>query len=246
MSVKSSYVRAWAVETGAFAVWQPGDPVAVGDYGLTVHGEFEKLGNIADFRIRFRCDTTNRADLVLTSEGVTTEMAGSSAELGLPSLAGARASLKVKFGRADSIYVRANGVMLTALANLRDLVGELQENGQWDFGWRLVTEVRRCASLVVLVATRANASVVIQGDLPAIEQFQLGKASANLNVALNKDGAFSYVGSDSPFLMDLVRIRRFPLWRSAVKYSVGEGLEEPAEPYKRLNALEEIGQHELS
>lgn len=240
MSIKSQYIAAVAKETGRYAVWQPGDPANVGDYGVTSKTEFRKLGNLTEFDINFRCETTNPAHWELTSAGITTVLADAKGELGTAHVTGARARLRITFGHANSLFVRASDSVWSQIANLREVASVLQEDERWDFTWRLVAGVRRSRSLVVLLATKANTAVSVEGEAPALQQFQLGGIGAHGRVAVAGEGAFTFMALDCPLIMGLAKIRRFPYGRSMIKYSVGDGLSDKFEPFEILDARCEL------
>jgi hypothetical protein len=240
VSVKSRYVRTFAKELGRFAVWQPGDPTALGDFGTSAGGEFRKLGNLRDFGIEFPAENSGVGQWEFTSEGVSSAVVGVQADVGSGPLMLGQAKLEISFARENSLFVRAVNSRWTQVANVHDLAGRLQEDDRWDFDWRFVAGVRDAESLVVLLSTQAGASVSVQGEAPALQQFQVGAASAGTGVSVTAKGAFSYTGGECPLLTQLVKVRRFPLWRSAVKYSTGAGVGMTLDPFVEVDPRAEL------
>lgn len=223
MSDKSHYLSAFAKETGRFAVWHPGDPAELGDYGVVTKGEFRKYGNLyKELDCEPKSENSSSANWELTSEGVSSSWISAQADVGLDPAMSAAARLDITFESENSLFVRAASSRWAQIANLYDLAGGLQVDPWWDFSWRLVSGVRSAASLAVLLSTQAGARAEVQGDVPALQQFQLGQVGLKGGVSVSSQGAFSITGGDGPFLMSLVQIRKFPLWRNIVKFSVGD------------------------
>jgi hypothetical protein len=240
LSIRHRYLSAFAREAGRFAIWEPGSPAAVGDYGEFKAGEFHKLGNLSSLGVSFDEEASNLTHWEFTSEGVASAQMDLRAEASIGQLGIANAGLQISFARENSLFVRAANSRWTQIANLRILAGILQEDERWEFRWRLVVGLREADSLIVLLSTQAGARVLVQGEAPALQQFQLGAVGARAGVSITGGGTYNVTDIAGPLLMQVVKIRRFPLWRSAVKYSTGEMAGVAIEPFVELDPVAEL------
>lgn len=236
MGSVQTYTRTVTSETGRYAVWEPGDPVLLGDYGTSASGIYKKLGNIAEFGVSFNQESTGAGFWEYTSEGVLTASSDVAASV-LGVAGGPEAALEITFAREKSLFVRAGESSWVQIANLREVAEALAKTKRWDFGWRLVTGVREAGSLLVVINRSRGSRVVVSGSVDALEQLKLGQLRLDGSVQISGDVEHKYAGMNSPFLVSLAKIRRFAIF-GRVKHALGEG--EIPEPYEELDPRAEL------
>lgn len=198
------YVRAFRKELDAWAVWQPGTPVELCDYGVVEGGRWSKLGSLWEILPRGEEDTSEEseaAEFTFGSAYVSDIETHADAPGGL-------ASVTVRFGTRDSLYVRASKSVFSRVANLQNLSHRvIAAKDKWERNWYLVTGIRSATKFTVLSASEPNSEVKVSATVPDIQSFLMGSISANAGVSFTGNVSFSFIGRLGPIHIDLVRLR---------------------------------------
>jgi hypothetical protein len=236
MGVKTDYATSVRSEIDRYAVWEPGQPLELGDFGELHDKTFEKRGNVKDFKVAFEEKSGTRAFYEFTSAGTSIAEAslGGSVNLGGP-VAFPRASLTFEFAQERGLFLRAADSYTIQISNLNNLAGELSRQGHWKFHWKVITEIRIASNAVILMGRSANSTVKVEASVDALERFKLGKLKADAGLNMTGEVGYKIIGVRGPLLVDLVRVRRF--WGNAVRQFDGVVAKEP---YERVSAGLEI------
>src|SRR5258707_157619 len=126
MSVKSEYVSAVRREIDRYAVWEPGQPLELGDYG-ELHGKtFEKRGNIRDFKVAAKELSGAPALYEFTSAGTTIAEVKAEASLSTGAVESVpKLALEFKFSRENGLVIRAAQSHTIQVSNLQDVAAAL-------------------------------------------------------------------------------------------------------------------------
>jgi len=198
------YVRAFKRDLDAWAVWEPGTQVELCDFGVVEGGRWSKLGSLWELVPKTEKDTVEEskpAELIFGSATIS-EL---DTQLSAPS---DLASVTVRFGSTDSLFVRASKSIQSRVANLQDLSERLlKAKDKWKREWYLVTGVRRAAKFTVLSAGESNAEVKVSASVANLHSFLAGNIAADAGLRFAGNVAFSFVGRSGPIHLDLARIR---------------------------------------
>jgi hypothetical protein len=240
MTLQPAYSRAVAAQLGCFAVWQPGSEAALGDYGTLKQGRFERLGNIAEFNIPISATTPTRNFWEFSSKGVASmvskvKASGKDRALNLS----AAASLDISFRTENSLFVRAHACAWEEITKIREMAIAARERPEWDFGWRIISGRRIAQQLVLLMNTTANAKASIQGSLDLINGLQRGQVQLGTEAEVTGEAALKYFGPGGAFLIDLVRVNRWPAIFGQVSHLLPGQADEPYERIDPLSSLDE-------
>jgi hypothetical protein len=209
MTIHERYSKALAKQLNRHAVWQPGHPVLLGDYGTLQKGVFLKLGNIADFaRVdRIVSSQSKASKLVFTSNGTTTAFVKADGAGGFDELGTVDARFRIKFQDEYSIYLRGSGVRSESITNLRAVTTQLREIEEWSSSWTIVSNLTVAKLLSVILAGGRNAEVFIHASVGVLEQLESGEVDATAKLQISGQSGYSSVGASGPFLFELVKLR---------------------------------------
>jgi hypothetical protein len=235
MGVKSDYATSVRNEIDRYAVWEPGQPLALGDFGELHDRTFEKRGNIKDFGISFEERFSSKAFYEFTSAGTSIAEASldGSVSIGM-SVASPRASLEFKFAQERGLFLRAADSYTIQVDSLYNLAADLSRMPEWKFHWKVIAEIRIAPSAIILMGRAANSTVKIEASVDALEQFRLGKLKADAGLNMTGEVGYKVIGVRGPLLVDLIRVRRF--WGNAIRQLDGV---DAKEPYERVSTAVE-------
>ncbi|HZN20790.1 MAG TPA: hypothetical protein VFB84_21805 [Micromonosporaceae bacterium] len=167
-SVPRSY---WHEFRGAFArlpVWLPGTPIQLGDVGLLSADGWAPVTTLAGAGIAYRVGPKGTpVDYDYHSAHgteVSTTVAAQGGPLPAP-VTTAGATLHYRFSRQGAFVVRARDVrarQIVDLAAVAEQVLAAYQEGTWDRGWTVVTEVGVAGPVLVLVSGRAGAEATVE------------------------------------------------------------------------------------
>jgi hypothetical protein len=213
MSLQLKYVSSVRKQLKRFATWDPGAPVRLGDYGVLRQRTFERLGHVDEFGIdpkQLGSIQSDPATFEFTTVGTTVAQAEASGRgSATPKLPSARASITVRFAADDSLFIRAHESRWIELAHVREVADALRKTNRWDFSWKIVAGLRTASSLSVLMGAEAGCSVKIEGSADALQQLNVGTLKTGTDVRVSGSAALKVIGAKGPFLLDLIRVRRF-------------------------------------
>jgi hypothetical protein len=213
------YVSVVARELGRHAVWQPGLPLNLGDYGRISGGTFVKLGNIADFSSIPPLKSTSAAKLgwSFTSSGVRTAFLKGKADGGVGS-----AKLQIECGKKQSLLIRSANSRVEQVDNLQQLADALQIVDRWKSRWKVVRELRVIKNGLVLLSKSDGGTIELSGRLDEIQGLEEVGVKADAGIRISGDTSDTYMGISGPILLGLVRIVKNPWWGDPVKDLLGQ------------------------
>lgn len=215
-SLATTYSREMREKFGGYrAVWVPGVPLALGDICTLEDDVLHRIGNLASLsgfqaKLTERPDTTPDEIQFTSSQSVSVEFkaAGVATPAG-SALATLDAGFHVKFNRASATFFTAvgctNPTLEDQLAVAREII-RLFQAGQWNSGWRVVTEVVRADSMTLLISQSKNAAVDIKAKASIGATTNIAEVDAGLSIASSRDMHTSIVAKGG--LTPLVRTRR--------------------------------------
>jgi hypothetical protein len=178
------YTSAARRELRLFANWEPGRPLALGDYGRLNGDWFDRLGTITEFGMSWTPGpsgtTSHRKFTSSSSVQVTAHAKGKAA--------GARARIEVKFGQANAVFMDAAGCAYQSIADKRQLGDRLAAAPGFNRDWVVLTDLITAKRTTVAISTKAGASITFEATAP-VQVIDLADASVGL-----KAGAQDAIG----------------------------------------------------
>ncbi len=195
MSLQSKYAGVVARELRHHAVWEPGEPVRLGDYGILKSGRFSVYGNIRDdFEIEFGVARSRNREFAFRSEGVSETRSEVKSEQ-----IGAAAELRVGFRNADALYVSSPSAWTEQIKGLVRAVRPLSGNPQWRPEWMVVTRLYHASQAIILLSNSEDANVRLNLSADGVA---LSGDSAN-DVGEQGSVALQLTGVRGPLFMGL-------------------------------------------
>ncbi len=198
MSLQAKYASVVARELRHHAVWQPGDPVRLGDYGLLDGGRFSVQGNIADdFEIVFETTRSRKQEFAFRSDGVSESKGEANAKQ-----PGAVAELRVGFKRANSLYVSSPTAFTEQMKGISKILSPLRDRPEWRPEWLVVTRVYHAGPAIILLSNSDGADVKIHLGADG------GAVSGDSNNDVGEEGsvALQLTGVHGPLFLGLHRV----------------------------------------
>lgn len=203
--MKAEYGRAVRSQLRHFPVWDVGSSVAVGDYGIVDDFCFRKLGNLeADFEVTPSVTSSSPQFWEFASEGTKVGHIDAKAHV---SDAGPRATLELSFANAYSLYVLAADSIVSSIENVAEVARQLRYHPR---GWRsnhvLVVSARMTPSLILLMNSSIQSSIVLTADAGTLASFQGGRIAAGANLTVTGDAGLKCLGANGAVYVDLDRL----------------------------------------
>jgi hypothetical protein len=142
------YAKAINACLAARAVWEPGDSVLPGDYGVIQHGCFVRLGSVADLGTNLVTHEIKNEGKYQFSRGLRSRQ-GMSATTAVEWTGEVLSSLDWAGGAG--VFLGASKSSLLNIADLGRVVRETLTSKKWGFNWRLVRQVRTLTAGVIAV-----------------------------------------------------------------------------------------------
>ncbi|WP_030159613.1 hypothetical protein [Streptomyces sp. NRRL S-244] len=188
MSVSARYTKELRERFGYSATWLPTVRIGLGDVGRMVGYEFERLGGLADFGVRFEargCESVGTMAYA-SSGGVEVTVGGTAEVASGPWAAPAGVAMSIKFSREGAVWFQAEACVVEAIEDLLALESEivaLNEAGKWDDDLVVVTEVIRAEQGTVLVSGGAQGGIDLttRAEVPAVG----GRAGVRVTASRN-------------------------------------------------------------
>jgi hypothetical protein len=194
MSLRSLYSSEMRRQLQVFPVWQPGDPVEIGDIGTLNDGVFEKQTSLKkhfpdiefapveselDHPYRFRSK-----DCVVASVGASAGFPGGTTAV----------EAKVQFGAHGGVVFDAAGLQRMAIDDLLDVRTKVRSRRTvWPRGMVLVTAVDSCKKFHLLISDAGNASASLRGSVDAIAGLSI--ADPSVKIGIDSDAGYQTEGS---------------------------------------------------
>lgn len=193
-----------------FANWAPGNPISLGDYGPLQDDIFIPMGNLKqDFKefkgngLKIINDPSPDQKEFKSAQGIDVNISPQ-VEISVQGTPMAKVDLDIRFKTSKAVYFKANECTTSRIAN-KAMVGEkiveLAKAGRWNEDYYVVTDVVEAQSAIVAISNSSNAGIVIEATSPALNQINLGNASAQFKVTSEKDIGFKLVANKGMILL---------------------------------------------
>lgn len=219
-----------------YGVWEPGFPVALGDFGVMEGNIFVRLGHIGefeelqDFGIDVRIDPTKDEKTFISEHGVRFEL--KPAFKGTIEGVEVNASMDVVFSESGAVFFNAAGCRFEMVENKFELGQRLlalhkQDRKRWRKEYVVVTDLVRADRSLILVSESSDFAISLeaQANVPMIN---LAEASLRLDVKAQQSNGYQMIANDGQVLLiGLGKIKSPFLWFGekfrplAQKYTAG-------------------------
>jgi hypothetical protein len=209
MSLPERYGKRLRQALGAFPVWLPGTPVALGCVMVRGEGQFRPVDDLSSFTNVMKSAPHQDRSLDLVSKGTRQRLFQANAEL--PGAAKldltAEATLKVEFERAFEYVVKAPTLKGQHITNVNQVAQAVKALPNWEHDrFYIVHEVYEADEFSFLGTETSKASMEFSGKGAAILGFLTAGASAGLTSTGNVD--VKILGKGGALAMGLVRVKK--------------------------------------
>jgi len=233
--LKSDFAVSVRRQLDRYPVWEPGAPFALGDYGILRDKTLHKLGSIKKFGVTFPSIIGTETFYQFSSKGTSLLEAHASGSVTLPSVsAPLKSSVELRFEEEHGIFLKALRSQVVQIGELRQVALKLRECGEWDYGWKFVTEIREVNPATIIMGSCAGTTLKIEGEADLLEQFKIGGLKVGTGISFTGEAALQVVGVVGPLFVDLSYLPRF--WGGDVRQAAVSVDEVPEEPYARFRA----------
>lgn len=197
--------------TRSYAVWLPGNAVALGDYGLLKENCFERIGKVSDLLSGYAPEISESEldELHFRSDGVSEVKTAGRAPKDL---------VKITYSvSSDSAVVfRAKKMAVRSIANLPVLSDALKNLKEWDRSWQVVTSVTSAKTFYVFIGGKKGSQFTVTSDLSVFPKLDVPLSAAQGSFRLEGDCALKIAGQSGPIMVNLHRMR---ILGSGLKYA---------------------------
>ena len=181
MTLRKVYSREMRHELGVFPVWQPGDPIEVGDIGTLDEGAFQKQTTMKslfpDYRLKIERQPLNRPYRFSSRDCIIGQLQTSGS---LP--AEANAMVEVKFGSEGGVIFEATDIRRTSIDDLFQCREFIKTHRKlWPSKGVLVTAVDTANSFRLLISATRNGSATLSGRADALSGMKIADASISIS-----------------------------------------------------------------
>jgi hypothetical protein len=201
------YCNAFKNDLDVWAVWQPGDPVEIFDYGYIDQNRWHKLGNLWNLIDKPTVELTeesNVADIQFGKASLSKIEHDTSVDIL------AKASLKIHFESENSLFLKANGTKTIKVNNLQFIKDKILDifDSKWEKNWYLVSGIRHSEKFSVLLSNSNDSEISLSADIDKLENFISGKVQSQNDIKISGSVGFSIIGQSGPIHFDLVRFKK--------------------------------------
>ncbi len=201
MTLKSIYSHEMRHQLGVFPVWQPGDPIDVGDIGTLDDGMFHKQTSLKsifpDLPVKVDTRQLNRPYRFSSKDCIVGEVRASGS---VP--AQGAASLEVKFGSNGGVIFDASDIHRTLIDDLYQLREYIRtQRARWPHKCALVTAVDKAGSFRLLISETRNGSAMLSGNADALANLKI--ADASVTVSTSSSAGYQVKGGKGAVAADL-------------------------------------------
>jgi len=218
MGTPRTFSRILHEHTTFHAAWYPvANTWSVGDIGVVSDGVLVRTGNLADLGVNFAAAPTAPVHgLNFTSEGTKSARFLGDAEVNALPDSDIEARLNVEFTKSESFFLKAATLRVEEMTGLDSVAAELSKlrDRRWRRKYRVVHATAAADQLAFVSAREAGASFEIRGTARALQQLDLGKAEAGLEIVSSSSLGLDFVGDSG-----IIGIRLFKLgpWRGGLR-----------------------------
>ncbi len=189
------------------ASWLPiTNTIQLGDYGIISNGVFVPQGNIVtEFGIQLNIRNSPDAKIDFTSTGarITKLVAGAKVNV-IPSGA-INASIQFDFKTENSFIVKSPTIEVSAISNVKQVADQLKNIDSWRAKYKVVFQVYKAQSSVVMATIDKDTSIIFSGDAKALDKLELG--NAGINFTSTKTLALEVSGKDGVIGIGMFRVK---------------------------------------
>lgn len=245
MSTGSKFSQFLKTQIDCRAVWPPVvTPIQLGDYGVMVGDNFQKLGHVSDFGVSLEVERGEATSLNVSSTGVrATRLAAGAPVHGFVGLGQAEARLALEFTASDAFVLKCRRIERTQIRNLgaigRQLGRARARDGQtWrHLPWRIVWQLYTGHDVVCLANRSAGTRVEFSGHAHALQQLEVGTMTAEVGFQSSHGLALEILGKTGPVGIGLARVKY--LHSGIAFFSSGADDDEDEDTIDRLGAEDE-------
>lgn len=209
MSLPERYGKRLRQALGAFPVWLPGTPVALGCIMVKGEGQFRPVDDLSSFTDVMKSAAHQDKSLDLASKGTRQRIFQGNAEL--PGTAQldltAEASLKIEFEREFEYLLKAPTLKGQHITNVNQIAQAVKGLPNWDHDrFYIVHEMYAADEFSFLGTESSKANVEFSGKGAAILGFLSAGASGGLSSSGNVE--VKILGKGGSLAMGLVRVKK--------------------------------------
>lgn len=205
-----------------YANWEPGSPIALGDYGVMEGNIFIPMGKLkkdfpefkGDF-LQFTPDQTKDNKEFKSQGGVEVSLLPKGS-LSVQGVELAKATLDIKFSSTNMVYFNAMGCTTTRITNkakLGEVLKVLLTDGRWKKEYCVVTDLVESEKAIVAISNSSNSGISFEADSPLVEKINVGDASIKLSLKNEKDIGYKVPADEGlSLLIGLCKIKNPFLW----------------------------------
>ena len=186
----------------SYAVWLPGSPLELGDYGVLRENCFERIGSIHELSPGFQPQVSDSKldSLRFSSDGVSELKAKAGGKL---------AKITYQMATNSAVVFQAKALVTQSLLNLPELSAHLSECEHWENSWQVVTGVTRASRFNAFIGGRAGTQFSVTSDPDVLALLQAPVADAAAEIRVEGDCALNLAGKSGPVMVNLHRMRLF-------------------------------------
>jgi len=195
---------AWLPLTTAFRL---------GDYGRWRGGVFQPLGNVVDdFGVTIEEVEGETIALDFVSEGVVLADVDVAGKAKTEQIADGEVGLKIQAKASKSFVIKAPGLASNRVGNVAAIAAKLDrmrrrdDGPRWFSRYKMVTEVFYGENVTILATLEANTTIELRGRAKTSRGLLDG--GVETTVSADKSLGISFVGSEGPVGLRLVRVRQ--------------------------------------
>lgn len=215
-------------ELNIHAAWLPvTNTFKLGDYGIVSDGVLVTMGNIKDdFGVTFTQAPGPNAQLNFASKGTSmVKVAGGATVQQFPG-SDVDAKLTVEFKRERSFLLKVK-LTVSQMQGLNEVAGKLNKVPQWEGRFRVVSALYIGTNCALISSKAAGSKIELSGKANALQQLDLGAASAEIQVTNSTEIGLEIVGKKG-----VIGLAMFKLgWFNPVRV-LGVGEQMPIETVK--------------
>ncbi|HEY6802408.1 MAG TPA: hypothetical protein VI306_02410 [Pyrinomonadaceae bacterium] len=187
------YTKEMFERFGYMATWTPGVQLELGDVGVVKDRLFTRITSLKNLGIDFniREDVTEEEQKFASSSNVSIlfKAAGTAPAVGSV-LTQAQAGFSIEFKKSKATVYEAVGCvapMIDDQVAVGKRILELNQHGDWNKDWAVVTELVKAKSATVLISNSSSAKIELSASGTVTGVPNLGSVSAQFQLAFSKD-----------------------------------------------------------
>lgn len=179
-----------------YAIWQPGGPTALGDFGVIRDNCFERIGNIREFIADINIQTkTNLLEQIALRSDSTMERKP------LKDLV----NLTFHFRKNNGVLLSARDIQVSTFLELQKAAKLIAGIENWDRSWYVVTSVRMAGKFVLVISR--DLEVSIEGHAKEVADFMEGNPDNISSVQLGGAISLKMTGEQGPLSVRLHQLK---------------------------------------